>query len=196
MHGDDSWKENKNTRSLWNKHSFNPFKQAAMSLCHDSSHNNLHSQTLPRLCCYGICSIRSCIFRGWFSWKCFIPRKKFPHYRWHDFSWQKSINLSTRIYVKLSAVVQMDRIAAHSCSFYPLVLYDLRYCKHKLRERGVNFKFNLNGNFVFFINFFNKLLTGSWDCIASWTLIWSSHLKVTALIIILAHDLKVVETRW
>lgn len=54
-------------------------------------------------------------------------------------SWQKSINLSTRIYVKLSAVVQMDRIAAHSCSFYPLVLYDLRYCKHKLRERGVNF---------------------------------------------------------
>jgi len=42
MDGDDSWRENKNTRSLWNKHSFNPFKQAAMSLCHDSSHNNLH----------------------------------------------------------------------------------------------------------------------------------------------------------
>ncbi len=147
MHGDDSWRENKNTHSLWNKHSFNPFKQAAMSLCHDSSHNNLHRH-YPGSVAMASAPSEVATFEGGSLGNVSFLVRSFPVADGMISSWQKSINLSTRIYVKLSAVVQMDRIAAHSCIFYPLVLYDLRYCKHKLRERGVNFKCNLNGNYL------------------------------------------------
>lgn len=109
MHGDDSWRENKNTHSLWNKHSFNPFKQAAMSLCHDSSHNNLHRH-YPGSVAMASAPSEVASFEGGSLGNVSFLVRSFPVADGIISSWQKSINLSTRIYVKLSAVVQMDRI--------------------------------------------------------------------------------------
>ncbi len=106
MHGDDSWRENKNTHGLWNKHPFNPFKQAAMSLCHDSSHNNLHRHYPGSVAMASAPSVVATFEGG--SLGCFIPRKKFPRCRWHDF---KLTEVNKSQYQDLcKAVVQMDRI--------------------------------------------------------------------------------------
>ncbi len=115
MHGDDSWRENKNTHGLWNKHPFNPFKQAAMSLCHDSSHNNLHRHYPGSVAMASAPSVVATFEGG--SLGCFIPREKFPRCRWQDGSWKRR--------TKLKIIIVPDFRLLHTqfwclCKEYPL----------------------------------------------------------------------------